>query len=428
MNGRMKRIMDKLLSWTVICVMAWLAVGCHSERLTFDYEEQGQLVFTDFTFALEETDGRLTMPTDKANYRLTLSTTEGKLLNEWKVDELPASIGLPEGTYQLKMWKSGLKAGLNQPYYEGTQRIAIRRGEQTEVKQMICKFASLRFAIRLTDDLRRKVGNDLQFRLELGSEVVQMTAAEMGQTVYFALENPVPPAILHFAGSVDGKFYTFEQLFDVKAKTEVIVLELDLETTVANGNAAGGDLKISIKIDDTMTVVPDLIVVNPGEEPPMDDAPDTEQPPHPDAPQIIGTNFKGSSFAMDGAPLELRIAEVSPGNNVPLVVTLKAPLKMAHVFVTIDSELLNEQLLNDIGLGRSFDLATPRDAAQQEVMKGLGLPVKEAITGQTEVLFDLTGFTGLMGGLGQGTHRFIIRVVDESGNETEKTLTIRCIE
>lgn len=99
---------------------------------------------------------------------------------------------------------------------------------------------------------------------------------------------------------------------------------------------------------------------------------------------------------------------------------------MAHVYVTIDSETLTPEILEDVHLASSFDLAEP--GTLEEGLNGLGFPTGNAVVGQTEIPFDITQFTSLLGLYGAANHNFIIRLVDQKGLEVTETLKIKSVE
>ena len=87
---------------------------------------------------------------------------------------------------------------------------------------------------------------------------------------------------------------------------------------------------------------------------------------------------------------------------------------------------MTEELLTDVGLAASFDLAEPGEL--ENGLQGLGFPTGEAVVGQTEILFDVTKFTPLLGIYGVASHNFIIRLVDQQGLEVTQTLKIKSVK
>ena len=139
------------------------------------------------------------------------------------------------------------------------------------------------------------------------------------------------------------------------------------------------------------------------------------------APTIVGSNFNGNAF-----DIENDVLEVAKGASVKLQVTLYAPNGIANVYVEIDSETLTSDILGGVGLASSFDLAHPGDL--EVGLNSLGFPTGDEVIGQTELLFDITQFTSLLGIYGVANHNFIIRLVDQNGLEITKTLKIKSIE
>ena len=182
-------------------------------------------------------------------------------------------------------------------------------------------------------------------------------------------------------------------------------------------------------IDSSMNESDETVVTNPGKEPGVEDFP-TEGGEEPgeeggegelNAPVIIGASFNGDPF-----DIQNDVLEVLKGTQVELQVLLSASNGMAHVYVTIDSETLTPEILEDVHLASSFDLAEP--GTLEEGLNGLGFPTGNAVVGQTEIPFDITQFTPLLGLYGAANHNFIIRLVDQKGLEVTETLKIKSVE
>lgn len=182
-----------------------------------------------------------------------------------------------------------------------------------------------------------------------------------------------------------------------------------------------------------MTSSDETVGVNPGEEPGIDDFPtdggegpgdgeggdETEQ----NKPTIEGTSFNGAKFDIAKDVLEVPISIKDP---MELQVTLFAPNKIAHVYVTIDSETLTEELLTTVNLAKSFDLAEPGEL--KGGLESLKFPTESDVIGKEELPFNITQFTSLLGLYGAANHNFIIQVVDQKGLEVTQTLKIKSVE
>ena len=184
------------------------------------------------------------------------------------------------------------------------------------------------------------------------------------------------------------------------------------------------------------TIVDEDITVDPGQEDGVDDFEPGENKPGTgeggdtgeDTPSISGAYFYDSPFDIK-EPIILPIADVDFDNPAPLAVTIKAPKLFAHIEVIIDSETITNELLTDVGLTTEFDLAYPGQyepalGAGTPDAPGFGFPVGDEVIGKSEVLFDITAFTPLLGIYGAANHNFIIKVTDQAGTVVTETLNI----
>ena len=233
-------------------------------------------------------------------------------------------------------------------------------------------------------------------------------------------------------GTIDGEAIDYsERITDVKTGVHNIIKYKF--TPVSDGSGDGGTLNVAINVDSSLTGSDEVIGVNPGEEPGIDDFPEDggEEPGEGDGegdqnmPTIVGANFNGSPFDIEKDILNVSI-KTDMDNPIPLQVTLSAPNGIAHVYVTIDSETLTEDLLTEVDLAKDFDLAEPGDL--ESGLNNLGLPTGENVIGKTEIPFDITNFTPLLGMFGVATHNFIIRLVDQQNLEVTQTLKIKSVE
>ena len=124
-----------------------------------------------------------------------------------------------------------------------------------------------------------------------------------------------------------------------------------------------------------------------------------------------------------GRGFDIKEAQKVPSSGqLTCVVDITASNRLTHLYVTIDSEVLTEDELAGVGLKKSFDLAYPEEL--QEGLGSLGFPVADQVIGQKSLEFNITTFVPLLAGLGSGTHKFIIKAVDQNNVVTEETLTL----
>ena len=88
--------------------------------------------------------------------------------------------------------------------------------------------------------------------------------------------------------------------------------------------------------------------------------------------------------------------------------------KIQDMDVTIVSESLTEEVLQEFGLDDQFSLTEPGE--YEEAIKGsLGLPCGEEVVDKTELTFDITTFVPMLAAF-SGDHTFKIDITDQKGN------------
>lgn len=210
----------------------------------------------------------------------------------------------------------------------------------------------------------------------------------------------------------------YSERFDVKTGVHNVI-KYDF-VPVSDGTGDGSTLKVAINVDSSLTGSDEVIGVNPGEEPGIDDFPENggEEPGDGDGegdqnmPTIVGANFNGSPFDIENDVLNITGAAT-------LKVEINAPNGIAHLYVDIQSETLD---VTEVGLSNSFDLAYPGDL--QEGLNGLGFPTGGEVIGKESTVFDISTFTVLLLTF-SGDHNFVIHVVDQQNLEVTKVLKLR---
>ena len=110
-------------------------------------------------------------------------------------------------------------------------------------------------------------------------------------------------------------------------------------------------------------------------------------------------------------------------------VDVTAPGKIEELTISIDSPFLTDEMLAMVGLSRSFSLANPASADVAEGLASLGLPVGDAVLGQTALSIDISRFVPLIMVYDQTSdHKFGVTVTDRAGQSVTKTLTLHLTE
>ncbi|WP_303912537.1 DUF4493 domain-containing protein [Bacteroides mediterraneensis] len=368
---------------------------------------------------------------DVSNFLVTIYDAQSQKVDQWKYSSMPEIVSLAVGTYSIVVTSAESPSnGFDVPYYKGSATCEIKENEVADVPVVTCKLANMVFSVEYDEQFQDKLGNDVVTKITVGDNSVEIPFNETRLAYLVAPEGEVTSMTVTLKGTVDGEEVDFGERFDnVKVGVHNIIKYKFV--AVSDGSAGDGTLGVTVTLDSSMTESDEMVGTNPGNEPGIDDFPQ-EGGEEPDgegtenAPTIIGSNFNGSNSNKNPFDIKNDVLEVKKGSSVQLQVTLTAPNGMAHVYVTIDSETLTEDILTGVNLAKSFDLAEP--GSLDEGLKGLGFPTGDAVVGQTEILFDITNFTSLLGIYGAANHNFIIHVVDQNGLEVTETLKIKSVE
>lgn len=370
----------------------------------------------------EPEDTRAGIVLDNFQVSIEEVTSSGnKLVRSWKYSEMPEVFTLPVGNYRVVAASAAdePEATFNTGFWKGEQQFSIVADSVTDVETVTCKFSSIKVIVTFSDDLKKLLGNDVHVAVCVdGCKPADFTPEEKRPAYLKATsENNVLKARL--TGTVDGQKVDDETAFPNVKAGEFRAIKYNLKSVDDGDTQANGTLGLNLSLDASCEIIEEGITVNPGGESGVEDFPGDGEPVDPekpgkDAPSIVGESLKGQPFDIRGS------YEIE--GQCELKVKLLAPLGLAHVHVTIDSETLTEEILTDVGLSKKFDLAEP--GSLEAGLSGLGFPVGQQVINQKELTFDLTAFTSLLGIYGAAKHKFIINVIDVKNNSVTETLTL----
>lgn len=357
---------------------------------------------------------------DTKNYiiRIYNRDNDNKLVQEWKYSEMPEIFSLKVGNYTVAAFSHDvLPAEFEHPYYYGKEDFEILKDQITDIIDLQCVLRSVMVTVEYDEKLLTLLGNDVKANVTLGQGSLDFVKDETRAGYYQAINENANVITTRLTGTVEGESVDISKGFpQVKAGAHKII-RYTLKDVDENGSSEGGNADISIRIDVTCTTVEQDIIVDPDEDI-VPDEPD--EPDNPDNPSGEQPTIKGDGFNISKA---IVLPETtSPDNPYPVVVNIAAVNGIANLKVTIDSDVLDEDALADVGLKKDFDLAHPEEL--KDALEGLGFPVGEDVAGKTELIFNITKFTGLLTMLNPGTHNFIITAVDTKNNKTTETLTL----
>lgn len=358
---------------------------------------------------------------------MTIYDAQSQKVEQWNYNAMPEIVSLAVGTYSIVVTSAETPSnGFDTPYYKGTATCEIKENEVVDVPVITCKLANMLFSVEYDEEFQGKMGEDVVTTITVGENSLEIPYSETRSAYLIAPEGETTSMTVTLKGTIDGESIDYSERFE-SVKIGVHNIIKYKFAPVSDGSAGDGTLGVSIVVDSSMIGSDEVVGTDPGKEPGIDDFPEEggEDPGDGDgdenAPTIVGANFNGSAF-----DITKDVLEVKKGASAQLQVTLSALNGIAHVYVTIDSETLTEDILTGVKLAKSFDLAEP--GALEAGLKGLGFPTGDAVVGQTDLLFDITDFTSLLGFKGAANHNFIIRLVDQNGLEVTETLKIKSVE
>lgn len=428
-----------LICFTLMVVLFTFS-ACHSEKMeTGATDVTGQLSLAsmkmEVDLKVDTVYPQSRAGVDVSNFLLTIKNSQGEQVEQYTYSEMPEIISLPVGTYTVVASSAEAATnGFDVPFYTGsTEQFTIKENELTEVSALTCRLANVMISVEYDEELRKLMGEDVVTTVKIGDNSLDIPSSET-RKAYLIAPASAGSMDITLKGTIDGESVTEVKRVENVQAGQYNIIKYVLSPVDDGNNSVGGNLNIAINIDSSMTSSDETVGVNPGEEPGIDDFPTDggEEPGDGDGdggdesgseqnmPTIVGTDFNGNTF-----DISKDVLTVTKGQSVSLSVTLLAPNKMAHVYVTIDSETLTEDVLVGVNLAKNFDLAEPGDL--EAGLKGLGFPTGTDVIGKEEIPFDITQFTSLLGIYGAANHNFIIRVVDQQGLEVTETLKIKSV-
>ncbi|MBM6962819.1 DUF4493 domain-containing protein [Phocaeicola plebeius] len=398
--------------------------ACHSEVMEGQSTGKGELNLASMTAEVNtevETvylGSRAESGTDFSNYIVTVYDAQSQKVNQWKYSEMPEIVSLAVGTCTVEVTSAEAPAnGFDIPYYKGSTTCEIKENEIVDVPAITCKLANMMFSVEYDEEFKSKMGEDVVTTITVGDNSLEIPSSETRKAYLVAPGGETTSMTVTLKGTIDGEAIDYSERFtDVKTGVHNIIKYKF--TPVSDGSGDGGTLNVAINVDSSLTGSDEVIGVNPGEEPGIDDFPEGggEEPGDGDGeqnmPTIVGSKFNGSPFDIENDVLNITGAAT-------LKVEINAPNGIAHLYVDIQSETLD---VTEVGLSNSFDLAYPGDL--QDGLNGLGFPTGDEVIGKESTVFDISTFTALLLTF-SGDHNFVIHVVDQQNLEVTKVLKLR---
>lgn len=372
----------------------------------------------DIDLGIKTKSGESSIDVDDFLIRIFDKDNGNKLVKEWVYKEMPEVFSLKVGNYNVAAYShEQLPAEFDRPFIYGMQSFVIKENSVTDIETLRCVLRSIMVTVEYDDALQALLGDDVLASVRVGTGELQYDKNNK-QAGHFIAQNDAQNLLTStLAGTIDGEKVNISKAFpDVKAG-EHRIIKYTLKG-VGEPDPEGGSASISMNIDMSCTVADKDVVINPGE----DVIPD--EPSEPGNPGEGDGGDESSKPTIVGKDFDITKPLILPAGGTTVVVNITAMHGINNLFVEIASETLTEDILQEVGLAKSFDLANPGDLA--EALASLGFPIGADVIGKGELVFDITQFTPLLGIYGAGTHNFIITVVDQANpaNTKKQTLTL----
>lgn len=352
-----------------------------------------------------------------------VNTSTGETVRTFQYSEMPEVVALPVGTYRAEAsYGDNPVAKWDAPYYLGNSTFDIKANKITDdVEPITCKLSNIKVTIDFNDNGVGNIGDDAKVEVSAGDEgSLTFTKSETGKSGYFRYVEGSTTLTAVFSGTVDGKYVQAEtKAYDNATAGNHYKINFSVHSA---DNADPGDISGNLNVDGTVTIINQNETVDPNDTDRKyveDDMRPVETPeqggeePGPDEP--------GNDDPQDDTPVVtageggLKIGAM---NNVSALEACKFSVTSSHAdgftgfTVDIESPSLTPEELAGVGLASHLDLINPGDLA--EPLAGLGFPIN--IGGWKSADFDITAFLGLLGALGSGEHKFILKVTDGNGS------------
>lgn len=359
---------------------------------------------------------------------------------------------LPVGTYSVHAaYGSDVNAGFNSPYYAGDTTCVVSEKEVSKVVTK-CVLQNKKVQFDVNEEFLSMFVPDYTIVVDNGLGVLTLTPEQLGSAF---LKNTGTLRFSLYATTYDGQVHTYTS--DLSGNEQVlehnnIYVELGAVPTIPD--QPGGvdpeepeepempedpeepepedpdqpkpDVPVApvIKVDvtliekDYVIEIPSNFVENSKPGTGGGDTPSTpDNPGESGGETVVKPSIKGDGFNID-SPVNLTPAN---SNSLKVRIAISTPGKLASLQVTIKSAIL-EPLLVDMKLGTSFDMCN-LSAEQKGILTDLGLAIPPK--GSTSTVFDLTPFMPLIAILEAGNYVFEMKVTDQAGQSTTKTLTVK---
>lgn len=304
-------------------------------------------------------------------------------------------------------------AAFEDPYYSGSKSVTVRKGETSQIGEVICTLANIKVTVMISADLAEDLTDDTQTIVSLDMQSLVFAKGE-DRAGYFT-----PTADKNtLKVQLKGAFADTQEPVQFSKEIQNVSAGQWRKLTLVIAHSDEGGISFDIIVESF--VQDDEITINGTQglwEPIYTEKPLIE------APSIEWTGHDLSQ------PFQLK-ASMFDGYNCTesFQFQVKAPGNIAAYEVEITStNAAYTQWLTTSQIPVPFDLCQIDAAhAAAATLRDFGFPLSDAVKGQSELTFDLAGaMTPIYKVYGDGTYTFRMTVTDAEGQSTEATLTIK---
>jgi hypothetical protein len=373
---------------------------------------------------------------DLSDFIVAVSTNNGTEVSRWTYSNMPELPTFNAGDYVVTVKSHEVKdAAWNEPYYEGSQSFTIVADQITEVETVVCKLANIRVSVAFSDDLVAAFDNANDVTVEVTSTPgtsLTFTPSET-RSGYFKAADELTTLQVKFTASILGTTETFTKAITDVAKGQHRKISFGL---TSNPNLPEDEVGTITNDGQGITIDNDVVEDEPIETdfPWYEDNTDSNGRPGDEGFDDPTDNSGGEAttevIRFESSSLDLvgenDATSFPDDGSKPADVDIYADNGFAHLVVEIISDNLTDEMLKDVGLAATFDLAYPGDLEEKlSDPEGFNFPVGDKIIGQTHVNFDIAPFVPLLNMYPNKVHKFRITATDQQNNQKSVTLTFR---
>lgn len=327
-----------------------------------------------------------------------------------------------------------LEAAWENPYFKGESTpFEVRPYEITSyIDPIACQLLNIKATIAFDESLASVMSDDSYVEVKVGSNnglKFSKAEASAGKAGYFrhTSENTL---VATFNGTVNGSKIVESKSYNDISKGVWYKVTFKLHQN--SGGDPTGEMKGGVTVDASVNATDLNADVNIADDEPLDDSerptegddpdnPDDPTPPTPnEAPEIVGIS-EGLIFDKSWA--------VTAANECEFKIISHAEGGIKEFTCEIISDALTPEELGGMGIPNVLDLVNEptADSLYPNYWNTLGNPpfsFPTNVGGQSEVVFSLTNFMGMMGVLGDYQHIFRFHVKDANG-EVNKDLILQ---